>query len=494
MAIRSPLSDPEHFNSTAGREHRENEFFDARILAVILVDIVKYEDRQQMIEHFSRLLRDGKIDENEIAEIMERIPDLKKTGHSGGSSAIGTLVNLKKVQRNASPALSYARSGRYLLPINAYLELPDPFIAIEITVFQIVDFAYCVRYTCYIDNPYQHVSKSTYVNSGDMVPHRFKRKDGSYVEGSTRRGPEFEPLIIRYEKEVAEFLGQYSTGLFLNDVNADDPRLPSIRVLSTPQIDLENLDAWFRAHYSYRDYLRTRNFYCRYNDAILTYQEDDLFVNSSRPKGLTLLYSEADGGFPPGTDVGREISHKADFLSDSLVEYLFPYYWILFHSHIVNEKWSVESSQLRALLTDPKIANKPLKERKKDLQTLLSFYGRFVSFANTERKCIRELIDAFDKHGRYLLAVTHQYRSAYEVDVFADLVTGVNNLAKEELTAINDVQEDLSTLLGYHKDLSNMDLTFSNISLQRQIKWLTIVAAAAGAAILVLEVIRQLAS
>jgi hypothetical protein len=485
LAVR-PTEDPHSFSSAIGRDHLEKEFFDIRICAIILLDIVKYEDRTQMIQHFSRLLREGNISENEIAEVMERLPDLKKTGDSGGSARIGTLVNLKKVGPGAGPALRTVNTGRFLLPINAYLDLPDPFIAVEITISQIVEFAYCIRYACYVDDAYQHVSKNTFVNSRDMVAHRFQYKDGSYSDGSKVKGPEHEPLILSYEKEAAEFFRQYSSGIFLRGFSADDPRVPSLRVLSTPQIDFENLDPWFRARYAYRQYLRTRNFYCRYRDALLTYSDEGLYPNSSRPKGVTMIYSEAADTYDAEDNIGREIVGKADFFSESLIEYLFPYYWILYHSHIVEEQWSVELAQLRSLSTGSGSSEKSLEQRRQDLHTLLSFYGRFVPFANSEKVRIRNLLDKFNNWGRLHLAVTHQYKSNYHVDIFEDLITGVNNLSKAEFTAIADVQQEISTFLEYYKDLSNVDLTFSNMSLQTQIKWLTAVGAAAAAIALIL--------
>src|SRR5690606_8874732 len=139
------------------------------------------------------------------------------------------------------------------------------------------------------------------------------------------------------------------------------------------------------------------------------------------------------------------------------------------NSRSVSQNWSAELSQLRRLSTDAISSEKTLHQRKQDLQSLLSFYGRFATFSNAEKISIRILVDRFNSWGKHHLAVTHRYNSRFYLDIFGDLATGINRLAQAEQTAITDIQQETFTLLEYYKDLSNIDLTFSNISLQTQI-------------------------
>lgn len=451
------------------RKHLEPQYFDIKNLAVIFLDFVPYERKNEMIEGLKRLFQYDKLSAERIIAHdinIDKIPDMKQSGlpSGGGYTRIGTLLNSK---------ISWT------FPMGSVVELPDPFESLEIWVVQFVDFSYCVAYSCRLrEDYYNRGIRETFVRSGDFVEDKEDQLTGSKIKMWRALGPEFENTIKAYETDMEVFLSQFSHGLFLNSDYASNKPCPSVRVLSTPKIDFANIEQWVNDHFIFIRYLRIASIFCRHNGALLTYQIDKIFGEAGFPKGLTLLYSEQDIKKESDNNIESYIIYLATLLAThSFAEFLFPIYWAAYHINDLQQRWSKELEKFAAVSMQGKSTSPNLfDDVKQQTKKIIGFYGKFASIANKERINIRKMterINLFGKHAREEV-ISMGLKKTMEFDVYEDLRSGIDRWLTQENLMLEEVQRQVETLQGYYRDLANTELGFSNISLQNILKWLTI--------------------
>ena len=121
------------------REYLEKEYFDVQNVGLILIDIVPYENKAQMIDGFKKMFCAGNLTSMKMrfdGPRLDCIPDIKKSGllAGGGSANIGFVFNSDL-------------DVNYLTGIER--RLPRMLKMMEVVVAQSVDFAYTVTYICH---------------------------------------------------------------------------------------------------------------------------------------------------------------------------------------------------------------------------------------------------------------------------------------------------------------------------------------------------------
>jgi hypothetical protein len=458
------------------RKSRESEYLDVKILSLNLIDFVPYEKKQQMVEIYRKLLLSGGARREHIDEIVNRIPDLSQTG-TFGISCIARIFNKKKFERRE-------RGIRSSWPIISvftwmdviYLDLPDAFEFVEIWIKQSVDFLYSILYYCKIDKSYRsNKIKDNYVKSTDMLP------VGNYEEGDSRprrlRGPLNEPSIGLYETVIGEFLAKLNIGLFLGESYTENHFCPSIRVLSTSEINFDNIQTWLHNHLRFLHYMQIATSFNKYRNSILAYNTSRLY--NEIPSGITIVYSEKHVGNNSISDIYHDVIKDSLSLTENLTEFLLPYYWSAYQYFNTIRKWRNKVDDINTKSTQFSIKYDS-SEIKNEVESIMNLYRKFMTFANREKVNIRRTREHFNNFGRHAIGSADPLRLHIEFDILKDLNEGVNNRLQQEETTINEVQDQFETLLEYYRDLSNLKLSASNVDLQKQVKILAIITVIIG--------------
>lgn len=180
----------------------EKEYFMLKILAVVLIDIVKAENKEAMVDSLKELLQSGNMTEWGLNYTISHIPDMKKTGLVTLSSNLATLVNPKKLKKYSSLAHDPEQSRYFKGSIFAYPELPDPFKAIEISAMQIADFSYCITYSCFIDKSYHNIGiRNSFLNLDAPIKPNYELSDDQLRRLIFNKS-DGEVTMRNYEEEV----------------------------------------------------------------------------------------------------------------------------------------------------------------------------------------------------------------------------------------------------------------------------------------------------
>ena len=452
--------------NTESRKRLKKEYLNISNIGVILIDYVPYEKKSEMIDGLQELYRP----EGEKQPVffdsprIDQIPDIKQAGIRGG----GGHVPLGKIYN----------SDLGWQPLNGIQKnLPKEISAVEVFVGQFVDFAYFIAYSCTIKEEYRDKDiLNIFIESEDWIPYKEKTVEGKEVRGSRPKGPQLEPTIRAYQKDLEEFLRSFSCGLFLNKENSGQ-QCPNLKIISTPKIDYPSFEIWEREHSRLLRFIGLNTFaYSRFKGILVGYYPESLFRDkpSSVFQGLVFLASIADFK-GEGYDNHPEYEAFADveYLTlMSIAPLLHSIYWPAFTMEISRHKWEKDAT---SLLENIRTVNKQKKLISKDVyEKMLDSYRDFNQFYIDEIKNIETLTQNASWLKR-LFPEKSPLKSTHRVpDVFEDISKGSERFPNEEKEMLKDLKDRFELLFRYCDNLTSMSLNESNISLQRSMRRMTI--------------------
>ena len=447
------------------RERKKEESFDIKFLAFVLVDIIPYKKKDNLISDFERLFSLPRTGVR-LRSIKSQIRDITEGGVGGFKVRLGDVHNINRLSPNRSQPVS---SGETFVYDNdgVKTELPDAIDRIEIWLGQDVDFCYYVFYFCYINKDYQRINRDTYIHSDDLVSF-----SDEFGVGDKPRGPDHDPTLATYENEVALFLSQFASGLYLEKYTSGKP-VPSIRILSTPTINFSNLSEWGDKYSIFLEYMRISRYYHVYHRSIISLQTDRLFQKSFLSKGITLLYSEEilpNDKFSPDQLYDR-IRGDSSVFTKAAMDYFVPLYWSNFYIYSTLADWK---TKLKGKLSEISSDSITLKELENKVTEILNLHGQFAGFNTEEKVNIRTSRNAFNILKR-LKGPPSFTVFLYEIELFKQISNLIETSLSNEKMLIDDIEKEINMLTSYYRDRSTLKVGFTNIDLQQQLKILTII-------------------
>ena len=461
--------------SKKSQQRLEKEYLDIKNLEIILVDFIPYERKEQMIQGLKELFQPEVKTKGLFGDPhLDFIPDMKKSGalSGGGTAKIGIIFNS---DISWKPLTGIQR------------KLPEQFLALEITLGQLVDSMYYIIYCGTIKKEfYNEEIKKTFIASGDWVPD----EKGGWI----RKGPKTEPTIRRYQRDMERFLKNFSCGLFLNSSYAGEGfGCPNIKIISTKKINFDSLQEWEKNHLRFIDFLGFNvAVYSKYDGFLVGIPEDHLFKTYSVYAGLIFLASEDDFETNGYETIERAICGKIEWFSQDptshLIDLFHSVYWTNYHLEISGEKWGEEiKSTLDKIIfcADP-------NEISIIYQRIIKMYHDFSSYFVDEKKNIQNLKKRVARAKKIASPVTPLKMRNFEVDVFKDLVGGSEMFLEMEDDRNDYLNSQFRSLFGYCKNLTNVSLSRSNINVQKSMHRMTIVVIILTIAMLAIMIIQIL--
>jgi len=448
------------------RKQLEKEYFDIKNLEIVLVDFVPYERKEDMIAGLKELFRkEGDKQPVFIDEPrFDLIPDIKEGGvfSGGGSVHLGWILN----------------SDLDWQPMHAAAQkkLPLEFTGLDITLGQFVDFSYYIVYVATIKEKYQNDGiKRIFIESGDWVRYTEKTPDGKEIRGRRAKGPKFEPTIRKYQKVLEDFLRPYSCGLFLNKNSNKKLSCPNLKVLATPKIDFGSFKDWERKHI---DFLRFTGFditYSRCGNMLVGYYPERIFREWSIFEGLVFLASTVDFKADGYANPEHQICDGVGFLTErDLAPLLQLVYWTSFAMEIDRQKWEDEIS---SRLEEIRISREESLSIQQVYDKIIESYQRFGQFFIEENRNIESMKQYAASTRARITKMAEPIDSRFSllgnVNVFEDLTKYADTLLEMEKDMLKHLKDQSDLLFSYSNNLTNVNLSQTNIRLQKSMKWMT---------------------
>jgi hypothetical protein len=439
------------------------EYLPVKIVGIILIDMVPYEKKQEMIAGLKRLF----TPEGDCQPIFQEgpklkdIPDIHASGimTGGGTTVIGTIFNsdlgkelLQGVQKNLPVELSH----------------------ISISVGQFVDFSYHITYSCYVKENMSSQIEKTFIESENRVSFEETDEFGKKTLITKDKGPEFEPTIQECQAKIEKYLRPFSSGIFLGDNLLCV--CPSLKIYSIASINFRHFQNWERFHFRLLRFLGFESIYCKFGNMLVSYYPESLIPTkpSSIRQGLVFLASEDMYGDPSYWNSQNQIMDNLELLGwEGLNNLLMLLYWSTFNIEIIQTKYEQGNSDLLKRI-------KSLKANQKasiyDIyENVLEAYNDFNNYRLTE---IANLRVARENSDRFRLENLSKYSlpiSTPEINVFGDLWAGSNHFIEVESKKLQEIQEDFDSLFHYYNNWVNSSLNKTNLNLQKSMKLMTIV-------------------
>lgn len=466
--IKSPSKYSISNSNEIHRKRLESEYFDIKNLAFVLFDLIPYEKKDLMISKFEELFSSTQMSIYE-GGIKKRIRDFTSKESRIIKMRLGSIYNSKKTKSFEKQPLANEKKVIFNLDM-VMLDLPVEIDYIDISIGQEVDFSYYVYYYCYINKDYWNKDiRYTFVHSQDSV--EYQTKDGI---GWNPRGPEFDPTIRDYEDKTVKFLSNYVEGLFINKEFSNNS-VPSIRILSTSSIDISNVSEWERRHFKFLRYLRLNFFnidhYNKCSYSFIFFQHDTIFETTDVSKGITMLYPEQYVPESGDREIIDAILSSSKVYVDSIINYFHAYYWSAFNIYYHLEHKKKELKEITKYMLSDKSNS---LDQKKNMGRIANFYVNFSTYSNKEKINIRISRENF-KYKRDLEGPPVFTIRLYQFEFFKTMSKIIEEKLDTENILIEDIQKQIDILFSYYKDVSNFDLNFSNILLQKGIRSLTII-------------------
>lgn len=441
------------------QQRLKKEYLDIKNLEIILIDFIPYERKEQMIQGLKELFQpEVKPGGMFAGPRLDFIPDIKKSGalSGGGTSRIGVIFNS---DIGWEPLMGIQR------------KLPKPFLALEVTLGQLVDSIYYIIYHCTIKKEfYDDGIKKTFIESGDWVPD----EKGGWVP----KGPKLEPTIRKYQEDMEQFLKRFSYGLFLNRSYTNEGAFgcPSIKIISTKKIDFDSLQEWEKNHLRFIGFLGFNiGIYSKYKGFLVGISEDRLFKTYSVNAGLVFLASEDDFEEDGYGSVERAICGNVEwFIEDptlGLMGLFHSIYWTNYQLEVSREKWEQD---IKTSLDEIISSTKPA-EITSIYQRIIKIYHDFNNYLVNEKKNVKNLSKMVERAKKVTSPITPIKMRKFEVDTFQDLIRGSERFLEMENDAIEYLRSQFQSLFEYCRNLTNTNLSQSNINLQKSMHKLTVV-------------------
>jgi len=470
-------SEKEHMEemNKSSQQRLEKEYLHIKNLEIILIDFIPYERKDQMIQGLKELFQPEVKPEGAFAgPCLDFIPDIKKSGvlSGGGTLRIGVIFNS---DLDWKPLVGMQR------------KLPKEFLVLEVTLGQLVDSIYYIIYHCTIKKEfYNEGIKKTFIESEDWVPD----ERGGWVP----KGPKLEPTIRKYQEDMEQFLKQFSYGLFLNRSYTKEGPLhcPNIKIVSTNKIDFDSLQEWEKNHLRFIDFLGFNiGIYSKYDRSLVGISQDRLFKTYSVYAGLIFLASEDDFEEEGYETVERAICSKIEwFVEDPTLDLMYLFhsiYWTNYQMEVIGEKWD---QNIKTSMDEMISSTKP-GEITSIYQRIIEMYRDFSNYFVNEKKNVKNLSKMLEKAKKITSPITPIKMRNFEVDTFKDLVRGSEWFLEMENGAIEHLRSQFQALFEYCRNLTNTNLSQSNVNLQKSMHKMTmlmVILTIAMLAIMILQI------
>lgn len=449
------------------REYLEEEYFDVQNIGLILIDIVPYENKAQMIDGFKKMFCAGNLTSMKMrfdGPRLDCIPDIKKSGllAAGGSANIGFVFNSDL-------------DVNYLTGIKR--RLPRMLKMMEIEVAQSVDFAYTVTYVCHFKKEfYNRDIKDVFIKSDELVPFEEMLEDGSILKGERSRGPEFEPSMIDFQLNIESFLRDFSSGLYLNKNSEKNkvPCCPSIEILSTDDVPFEGFEEWWKSHHKFLNFINFDLYhYSKFEYLLVGFQEREIYGKYGISSGLIMIASKKHFEYESGySSVESGIIANITYMAIDLHNLFLLTYWANYQVEITQKEWE---KKFDSYLSDTSILSKSsdvqnMKNLTQIYVSMVKESGSFESYFLSESRnyvLFRRLFPWIRKKIKHFEPLLPNIYNRNVIEAFFE---SGKNLLEEEKNRNETFRRELDSLLNYTRNLTDLAIAEVNIDLQNIIR------------------------
>ena len=439
------------------------QYLPVKIVGLVLIDIVPYEKKQEMIAGLKRLF----APEGDCQPIFQdsvkfnAIPDIRTSGiMSGGRDvALGVILNsdlgeglLQGIQRN----------------------LPFEISRISVSIGQFVDFAYHIAYTCRIKGGISNSIEKTFIESLNWVSYEETNADGQKEKGERSKGPILEPIIQDCQKKIEEYLKPFSSGMFLAPNFSG--HCPTLKAYSIASINFKKFDNWRLFHFDLLKFLGFDFLYSRFDNMLVADYRESLIPSKPNSvfQGLVFLASEDMYQNKFYVESGNQILSNLDSLGwEGLSKLLTLYYWSTYNIELTQKKYEEKNSELltkiNCLKTEKQLSVFEVQD------SVLEAYNNFNNYRLAETGNLRV---AKENSERFALKKLSKYSvpiAKPEINVFYDLYEGSNYFIETENKKLKEIQDDFDSLFQYCTNCVNSTLNKTNLNLQKSMNFMTIV-------------------
>jgi len=421
----------------------ENEYMNVRNLAIIIIDLIPYNLKDNMVEKLRILLGDQK-DGFGYEKLLDNIGDIKIDGFRTWSY-VGIVYN--------SDLKSEIWEGYKR-------DIPKPFVSIEISIGQLFDFYYYIIYTCNIKDEYQTKNiKETFIHMDDMVENK------EFLSRFSHRGPDLEPNIREYQKLIENYLKEFSCGLFLNNNNLT-LNIPNIKILSIEKIDFNNFEDWEIAYRSLLRFLGYHYYYSRYDNYLISSSEDVFHITKmGYGSEYVFLASENDFDYGGYADLDTAIVYKVKNLIEVKSNFYFcflTYCWIIYQLKNKLIKWEeIINEELKKL----RLCDK-LKDIIKIHNNMLEQKNDFDTYYNEEFFNNMEMSNSIKNYDIGKLFTPIKYGNI-TFNISTNISRILDGLINYESVKLEEIKKNFESFFNYSANITNMYLNKNNRKMQR---------------------------
>ncbi|MGD0550564.1 MAG: hypothetical protein ABSA81_08490 [Candidatus Bathyarchaeia archaeon] len=434
------------------RSFRERAYFPAQNLGLVLLEIFHLDQKRDLASGLTSMF--------ESAQMLE-LDDLRDKGilAAGWSERVGTIYPGDSHRWPADRGDVYKG------------DLPQPFAWVDIHVGQVFDFCFYLVANCLIKADHRDSIKDKFLQAG--VWRTTRQHDDTTIE--SRAGPELEPTMREYQRQIEEYLSRFVKGIFLSRETAQSVRCPSIRVMVSDSVDFQNYDSWVSDHALFlRFLLGTYGFIAsRLECWLISYQEDRMFKEASVSSGVNFVCSKV--GFRSVSDnpIEEQIFENAShiFRTWLLLKFVATY-WSHYQLELPLPEWQTRcknlEEDLRKVLGASKITLKSLRNNYSEAFRLLN---SFEQYALEEERNVRTML-AESSRGIPTIDSEPANRTGIKLDVLRNFIEDRGYL-DEEKAHLNNVRRIISSVTYRCRQFTDFKVAESNERLTAGIRSLT---------------------
>jgi len=431
-------------------EAAKKQYLPIKNLEIILVDIVPYERKNKMIQGLLDLFQGAASIAGYDGPRLYEIPDMKESGvlSGGGSVNVGNIYN--------------GDIGRF--PGGVERDLPKPFSVVNVWVSQFFDFGYCVIYNCVLKDEFRNVDvENVFIQSRLFAEREEKLAGGGVIKISEPKGPKFEPSIRQYQKMMEDFLGKYSCGLFLNEATASSPvpSCPNIKIISIKEINFGSIDKWFKEHRDILEFLGVSYAISKYDDFLVSYQEETLFKKASIFQGLLFLGSET-GERSIRDDICRKVE---GLVLEDLVHLFQIIFGTVYWLEITCKNWE---DKIKSYIVNDFHDTTAYKEA-------MTSYRDFQHTKIIEEENIRRLPEKIKRLPHVKSISLPIPREGLGIDLFEDMLKACDRFLEIEKERLTYLENYFQSVFEHFREMVNFNLQQNIGSLTSRLVWITVV-------------------
>ncbi len=440
-------------NDEKSQNNLSNLYIETKYEKVFIIDFIKTENRDSMINGLKKLYKYDEISEGKKASLhFENIPNFKYPGKLVGSHEIniGYIANSRH-HKNHHSAVTRE------LPI--FLE----YMRISFSTYD--DKYFCITIECNFHEEYKDPQlRETFIHIDDWIEY-----EKNNLKGRKRKGPEMEPSFNEKIREITEFLSDYIEGIYITKKNyfkKQESFIPNIKILSVGNIDFSNFKEWSKQHFQYFRFFDICIPTCsKKDDFLISIQENTRsFGKMTTTAGLILLYK------PSKSNTGNINSNI-----NQIIREILPYFYIYYRTNFIVEsklpKFNEDKKQIKNGIISRNI-NSPKDIYNQIFDSTISTYFEYSQFYFNEKECLRGLHKIID-----------QKLYDFKVIPLWSENKSISDLVKDDAIALLEIEErdlentkqEFESLKDFNEDITTYHSTRENLRLQSKISKLTVI-------------------